>query len=410
MNYEELIESRAAKKDLGIRLPIGLYNRRQVEGKYYNIIDIDCELNNNVKFAEGLKAECARNAELKHKNLMHFDTQQRDGEIKVLRLESGNYQTLEQLLHDHPAIVADRKFVDSLISQLLDVTEYLHGQNVWHVCYAPRNIFVRKGDNAPLLLTHGSFYMGMSERMLLYKGMEDFVAPEVSNGSDVDGRCDFYSLGKLMEWLFQMGDMPYEYKKVMQRCLCEKPEERYQTADELRKALRTKRETRKSVLALVAAVVIALLLIGLYFELMPETVNVDYVKPAPRQTTDDLLEDGFDPAELGVVSGDTLIMTAEERRNQAEYEAKAEQIFRKRYTAEADRVLSKIYNNEHMSSSEKQFMSQMSSVNEELLRLQEELGSEAGLSSARSQLIASEIVETLTEQKKKGLKYYGVQK
>ena len=105
-----------------------------------------------------------------------------------------------------------------------------------------------------------------------------------------------------------------------------------------------------------------------------------------------------------------MVMTEEERRQQKEYEAKAEQIFRKRFTAEADRVLSKIYNNEHMNSSEKKFLSEMSGVNEELMKLQNEIAEEAGLSNARSQLLGTEIVETLTEQKKKKLQYYGVQK
>jgi hypothetical protein len=63
-----------------------------------------------------------------------------------------------------------------------------------------------------------------------------------------------------------------------------------------------------------------------------------------------------------------------------------------------------------MNSSEKKFLSDMSSVNEELLRLQVSIGDEAGISAARSQLIATQIVESLTEQKKKKLQYHGVQK
>ena len=44
------------------------------------------------------------------------------------------------------------------------------------------------------------------------------------------------------------------------------------------------------------------------------------------------------------------------------------------------------------------------------MKLQNDIGNEAGLSTTRSQLIATEIVESLTEQKKKKLQYYGVQK
>ena len=145
---------------------------------------------------------------------------------------------------------------------------------------------------------------------------------------------------------------------------------------------------------------------------MPQPTNVEYVKPAPKSDVDDLLDDGFDPmTELGVVSSDTsVILTPEQAAHQKEYEAKAEQIFRKQYTEKADKILSKVYNNDNLSSSEKKFLSGLSDVNEELMRAQLELGEQAGLSDAKAQVIAAEIVESLTEQKKKGLNYYGVQK
>lgn len=411
MNYEELLESKSAAKAVGARMPLGMFSKKLIGEKYQNIVSITPSLNDSIKFAEGLKAESEKNLQLRHKNQLHFEVEQdKKGNAVLLRLEQGNYLTLKQLLNEQPSIVANKSFVDGLIGQLFDVAEYLHGEGIFHVCFAPENILIRKGDNTPLLLNHGSFYLGMSDSTELYQDMESFVAPEVSKGDTVDARCDIYSLGRLMEWLFSLSEMPYEYKRVMKKAVNDEPDKRYNAIADMRKALKVKREFYKSGLTLAAAVVIALLLVGLYFELMPESTNVEFVKPAPRQATDDLLEDGFDPAELGVVSGDTMIMTPEERQSKADYDAKAEQIFRKRFTAEADRVLSKIYNNEYMSSSEKKFLSEMSSVNEELLKLQVELGEEAGLTTSRSQLIATQIVEDLTNQKKKKLQYYGVQK
>ena len=410
MNYEELLEQKSSAKSKMTRMPLGNFSKRQIDGKYHNVIDVRPQLFDNVKFKGALKEESEKNLQLNHKNQLHFEVSENEDQRTILNLEQGNFTTLDRLLTEQPYIVAEKGFIDNLVTQLLDLTEYLHQQNIWHVCYAPQTVFIRKGDNAPMLLTHGSFYLGVCGILDLYDGMEEYIAPEIRNNGTIDQRCDIYSLGKLIDWLFKMAEIPFEYKKVMKRAQAELPEGRYQSIDSMRKALKRKRELYKSVLTLVIAVVAALLLVGLYFELMPQTTEVEFVKPAPRQATDDLIEDGFDPAELGVVSGDTTIMTEEERRSQAEYEAKAEQIFRKRFTAEADRVLSKIYNNEHMNSSEKKFMTEMSSVNEELLKLQVSIGDEAGLSSSRSQLIATEIVENLTEQKKKKLQYNGIQK
>lgn len=410
MNYEELLNSKTGSKAKLTRMAIGQFAKKQVGEKYQNVLDVNPQLNDNIKFSEALKADCARNRELIHKYQLHFEPVMEGSDVVRLLVEQGNYMTLAQLLDEHPALVAEKDFVDSLMRQLLDVTEYLHEKGVWHVCYAPQNLLVRKGDNAVLLLSHGSFYLHINDQHIIYDGMDGFVAPEVLENGTVDERCDIYSLGKLMDFLFEQGQMPFEYRRVAKKAQAALPEGRYQTIAAMRKALAFKRSMYQSFIALLVAVVLALVVVGLYFELMPETTEVEFVKPAPRLATDELIEDGFDPAELGVITGDTTVMTEQQKQQQKEYAAKAEHIFRKRFTAEADRLLSNIYNNEHMNASEKKFMAEMSSVNEALIKLQVDIGNEAGLSDARSQLIATQIVESLTEQKKKKLQYHGIQK
>ena len=178
----------------------------------------------------------------------------------------------------------------------------------------------------------------------------------------------------------------------------------------MQKAITTVRSSIRSAVTFVAALVIALLCIGIYFELFPETEPVEFVKPAPRTATDDLLDDGFDPEELGVTSdGDSLVV---DEATQRDFEAKAEQIFRKKYEKEADRILSKIYNKQYMNSSEKKFLAESETTINELMKVQSDLGSDAGLAPERSQLIATEIIERITNQKKKELgldKHLGVQ-
>lgn len=410
MNYEELLNAKSGARAKQARMPIGVFSKKEVDGKYHNVLDIDGRFGMNIKFSEALKEDCAKNRVLSHKHQLHFEPVEEGGDIVRLNIDSGNYETLAQLLEAQPSLVAEKGFVDNIISQLLDLTEYLHEKGVWHVCYAPQNILIRKGDNAVMLLSHSSFYLNMSNPMELFEGVEDYIAPEVKEKGAVDNRCDIYSLGKLISYLFQLGSFPYEYKKVSMKAQKDVPEDRYQTVDAMRKALAMKRGLHQSFVGLLIAVAAALLVLGLYFGLMPETTQVEFINPTPQQAADEPLDKGFDPAELGIVSGDSTLMSEEQRRQQAEYEAKAEQIFKKRFMEEADRLLSKIYDNEHMNASEKKFMSDMSDVNEKLLKLQSDLGEEAGISNARSQLLATQIVERLTEQKKKQLQYHGIQK
>lgn len=403
MNYEELLASRKDGKLNKTCLPIGDYYRQQIDGKYRSVIDIYPELNNNINFSEALKKECEQNASLTNQHILHFRPQAEGHDIIRLELELGQYQPLKHVLNDNPSIVAEPNFIEEFTRQLLETASYLHSQGVFGVCYSPETVFLRKGDNAVLLSHVGSHYISMSDPGQLYHdGSEEYVAPEVMSNGTIDNRCDIYSIGRLLQKVFDQADMPLELRKVVKKAVSDSPEDRFNTPDEMLRNINRKRNTYRSLLTGFIAVAIAGLVIALYFDMMPESNPVEFVKPAPRQATDDLIDDGFSPEELGVISdGDSLV--AIEQRSQEEYQAKAEAIFRKRYTAAAEKILSNIYNKEHMNVTEKNFMSQSESTIQELMKAQEEIAGESSLDPSRSQLIATEIIERITEQKKKEL-------
>ena len=411
MNYEELLASRSDGKLNKTQLPIGEYYRMQVDGKYRGVVDINQELNDSIVFSEALKAECAQNRTLAHRYQLHFTPAGEGSDTTQLEVETGVFLSLEQLLSDTPAAIAEKEFFVNLLQNLVEVTSYLHEKGIWHICYSPKTVFIRKGDRAAMLLSHGSFYLGMNDQAAFYGGDASYVAPEVLAHGTIDSRCDVYSLGKLMETLLARMGMPLEYKKIVKKAISEKPEDRYASPEELLKAVQRNRNTYKSVLMFAAAVVIALVCVGLFFDSMPESTQVEFVKPVPRQATDDLIDDGFSPEELGVTNADSIQdEDYEARRN---FQAKAEQIFRKKYEIEADRILSKIYNKDYMSNSEKKFLSESQSTIDELMKMQQKLGEEADLTPERSQLIATEIIDRITEKKKREMgntNKYGIQK
>lgn len=402
MNYEEMLAAKNEGKQNKTLLPIGEYYRIQTEGKYRPVIIVRQELNSSIAFSGALKTECERNKTLVNRYQLHFTpVVNENGEVEQLEVEQGVFFSMEQLLNENPAVVAEKGFIDNTLQALVDITTYLHGQGIRHICYSPKTVMVRKGDHAVMLLSHGSFYMAMDNQRVFYGDDAAYVAPEVLNHGTVDDRCDVYSIGKFMESIFEHVGMSMDYRKALKKATSEKPEDRFDTPQDLWKAVKSNRSMMRSAMMAVAAVVAALVIVELYFELFPEPVQVEYVKPAPRQATDDLLEDGFKPEELGVVSADS--MSEEDLEAQRMYRAKAEEIFRKNYEKEADRILSKIYNKDYMSNSEKKFLSESESTIEELMKSQSELGEEAGLTPERSQLIATEIIERITNQKKKEL-------
>ena len=138
MNYEELLAARNDGKKHPVMLPIGGFYREQVDGKWRSVVDIRPELNQNIAFAKALQAECERNKTLMDKHQLHFTPVTNDeGDVTRLELELGNYQTFDQLLKDNPAVVAEKGFMDNVLTSLADATTYLHEQGLRHVCFSP---------------------------------------------------------------------------------------------------------------------------------------------------------------------------------------------------------------------------------------------------------------------------------
>lgn len=411
MNYEEMLAARNEGKKQKTPQPIGGYYREQVDGKWRGVVDIREDMTSNIAFCKGLEQECERNATLGGAHQLHFTPVRQGSDISQLELETGHFQSYEQLLIENPAIVVEKGFLEQTLAGLVEATTYLHQQGIKHVCFSPRTVFARKGDRAVMLLSHGEFYLGVSDQREFYGKDVAFVAPEVLEHGSIDERCDVYSIGKFIESLCQQSDLPMEFRPSVRRAVSESPEDRFQTPDDMLRAIRKRRDTVKSLVSFAVAVVIAAMCIGLYFDMMPESNPVEFVKPAPRQATDDLIDDGFDPAELGVTSdGDSLVV---DEATERDYQAKAEEIFRKKYEKEANRILSKIYNKSYMSMGEKQYLTESESTLKELMEAQSALAGQSGLTEERAQVIATEVIDHVTNQKKQELgtaKQNGIQK
>ena len=400
MNFEELLIAKAGGKLNQSHMPIGEFFRAKMDNKYQSRVDIHDSLIANITFSEALKRECEENNTIVDKLQLHFTPVMQNGEIVSLAVvEQGQYMSFAEMLRETPAVVANHNFLEIVLEGLVSITALLHKRGIRHVCFSPRTVFARKGDYSPMLLSHGSYYLSMSNLEEFYGEDAQYVAPEVLQHGTIDDRCDVYSIGKFIQSLGAVSDMPIEYRRAMKKAVSESPEDRYNTPEELLNAVRKQHNFIRSAIIVSISCIMALVCVGLYFDMFPETNPVEFVKPVPRQPTDDLLDDGFDPAELGVTnSGDSLIY---DQASERDYQAKAEEIFRKKYTQEAERILSKIYNKEYMSNAEKKFTAESESTIDELMKKQAELGNDAGLTPERSQLIATEIIDRITEQKKK---------
>jgi len=197
----------------------------------------------------------------------------------------------------------------------------------------------------------------------------------------------------------------------VEKATAESPDDRYQTAEDMRQAINKIRSVRKTGTIAVAALAIALCIVGFYFYLMPSPEPVEYVAPVDDPIPADLLEENMDDyiglgedldsATIAAIVGqeksnDTI--SADEKKMRL-YNAKAEAIFRKQFAKAADIIISRVYNTESMNGEQKVFAAKTQQMTEDLAKKQQELAKLTNLSSDRTQAIAAEIIEKITNKK-----------
>ena len=423
MNFEELLETRDVRKTTKVRLPYGYFYKRLIEGKYSNFVEFHDEVADHVAFSNCVRTEAADMEKIGNKHQLHFVPNEGDGGVYAIAVEVGNFITFEQLLNENPAVIARESFAADTLRDLVEITELLNDKGIYHVCFAPCNVLARKNDSSVRLLCHGSFYAKLDQETL-YDGLEDYVAPEVLAGGEISARADVYSLAKFVGWLYHSAGLPLEWRHVIAHATAEDPERRYSSVKEFYNALINYKNMRRTALVGFAAIAIALAIVGCYFYMLPQPEQVEYVKAVEEPIPDDMLDEesllyglgaDADSATIANIVANQMRMkdslSIDEKEMKA-YQAKAEQIFRKQFTKEADRILSKVYNSKQMNLNEKDFMARSRSMTEELAKAEEKLAKEANLGNEKSQRIASEIIDQLTTKKMEALDkdYLGIKK
>ena len=141
---------------------------------------------------------------------------------------------------------------EHLLHDILDGVDYLHHRGILHNDIKPDNILINKLGHARIIdfglsSSYDSIYTGV------IGGSEGFTAPEILQGEGyADASSDIYSLGLIIQLLF--GN---KYQKIVKKCTMLKPEARYQSIGELKRALFLKRALPWAVCAGILVLIIA---------------------------------------------------------------------------------------------------------------------------------------------------------
>lgn len=209
-------------------------------------------------------------ATLNHKNIVKiFD-------YNISNVYGQSYITMSFV--DGPSLrdIIEERFSESLeisnheigqtlyyMSQLCEALECTHNRGIIHRDIKPDNIMIDKGDKVKITdfgIVHVEEASFTPTGALI--GTPRYMSPEQVRGGKIDGRSDIYSVGIIMYELlvgsppFISGDIAYQQVNVeptpprdicpaipesvnaiIRKCLAKKPEERFQTAPDLKKTI-----------------------------------------------------------------------------------------------------------------------------------------------------------------------------
>jgi hypothetical protein len=211
------------------------------------------------------RAEAVTLAKVNHPNIASVYELFRDDDRLLMVMELVRGQTFEQLITATGPLPVARS--TALVGQILDALGHAHRAGIVHRDLKPANLMLTDAGVVKVM-DFGIARVSGTERMTsdgLMVGTPAYMAPEQVRGDEVDGRTDLYAAGVVLYRLLTAklpfkaetavamiqsqlndrpalardvrNDLPDWLDTVLMRSLAKRPGDRYQSADEFRRAL-----------------------------------------------------------------------------------------------------------------------------------------------------------------------------
>jgi serine/threonine-protein kinase len=186
-------------------------------------------------------------------------------DIPFIAMEYVPGSTLRELIQEEGRLPIDT--VRELVGVVADALDAAHGAGIVHRDIKPANLLVRDDDGSVKIADFGVARLSSSELTSsgTSLGSPAYMSPEQVRGAELDGRSDLFSLAVIIyealcgERPFRgadtasllyaiahetpipasklVSDLPRGLDRFFDRALAKRPEERFRTGDELRRAL-----------------------------------------------------------------------------------------------------------------------------------------------------------------------------
>ena len=269
--------------------------RVKLYGKLHFLKRLKPQFLGDIRYVEAQRKEFETGYRLEHPNIVRYISLSPEG----ILMEYVDGETLTDRLHAHPDYFRSRQNVDKFLRQLLDAVGYLHAHQVLHLDLKPDNIMLTRIGNDVKLIDLGCCCTDTFDDTQGHTPA--FAAPEQLASGRVDERTDIYALGKIIALL----PLRPIYNKVVARCMAEIPANRYQSVEDLTKAVGSRRKLYRNaiillfVLALIASVVLLPIdhdettIVG---QKATDTLTVAPNSPAPQADVDSMIKPAPSPS------------------------------------------------------------------------------------------------------------------
>ncbi len=226
----------------------------------------------DLQLVERFHNEARVMAELTHPNIVKVVNMSCEGTtyylvMEYVESETGAPKNLRQLMREHSGKIPE-DIAERIVLDILSALETAHERGIIHRDIKPANILLDKDGTAKVADFGLVKILGGEDRTATKKvtltaeglvlGTYDFMSPEQKAGKPVDLRTDIYAVGVIIysmltgrkpEGRFSLPseinpELPKKWDAIVDKCLQNLPEDRYQSTPDVIKAIKTKKEVR----------------------------------------------------------------------------------------------------------------------------------------------------------------------
>ena len=209
--------------------------KAQRMGKWHALKCLKPEYANQKEYRALLQKEFEIGYQLNHPNIARIIGIEEVGDLGIcIVMEYIEGQTLKKLITDKQLT---KEQCQNVLLQLCEALSYIHHRQIIHRDLKPENIMLTDNGLHVKLIDFG---LSDTDDYAILKnpaGTWKYAAPEVVENLPIDQRSDIYSLGVIMQ---ELPSCSYKIRKIAKRCIKQKREQRYQSADEIITALKKK--------------------------------------------------------------------------------------------------------------------------------------------------------------------------